>query len=220
VVSAVVAVICASVLIALAAVSVAQADWVVAGTNLGSTTKQAEVLSASGGFTLESKISGVALKITASGLECASAVSACSIDGSSFGTNHGTSALKFTGATVVSPASCEVTSNVITTRALTDQVIMAGGNAYDKFFTDSGPFAEFTFEPPSCPLHGISAVLKGTVTPRIEPTGVELLWQPLRFSTANQMAGGGVLALGTEQAVLSGEAIRKLTTGQKFDVTE
>jgi hypothetical protein len=204
----------------LVAAAAAQAAWKVEGVTLGSTTKQATTISG-GLFTLEGLVGGVPFKITATGVECLAGVGICSVDGSSFGTNHTTDTLRFTGVNVVTPSGCELPGHSLTTKALVGQVVMSGTSTYDKLTPAvKTTIAALEFMPSSCLFYEMAVVFTGSLTPKMESTGVELVSQPLVFSEENQMNGGGSLVLGPRTATLTGTAATKLASGQKFGVTE
>jgi hypothetical protein len=203
--------------------SAAQANWFVNGTELGATSHQNVSVSGSG-FTLSSTILGQSVVLKATGLECSGT---CTIDGSSFGTNHSTGKLKFTGVTVEKPAHCSVPGGSLTTNALEDAVEMktvAGStNTFDKFFPagTGTTFVVVTLSGAECILNEAEAPVKGSVYGESNETGKAAVSQPLTFNTASNSIS--TLTLGGNTATLTGSASNALSgtnVGASWDATE
>lgn len=202
------------------AANAAQANWFVNGAELGATSQKAVTVSNEGSFTLESTVLGAPIVLNASGLECGG--SGCSIDGSSFGTNHSTGTLNFTGVTVATPAGCSVAGGHLETEALEDEVVMASGGTetFDKFFpaSEGTVFVVVHLEGAECALAGVEAPVKGYVLGETAATGASASTQSVTFNTLSN--SHSALKLGKAAATLTGVAQNSLTGGGSFYATE
>ena len=146
------------------AANAAQAQWT---TENGSFSGSKEVSCKKHGtenLTLIGTIATLTLKLDVTGIECEEATIQT---GTGMDTDHSEGYLNFTGVTVTEPPSCMVPGEHITTKHLTDRVIMdeTGGSTttFDTFFTDNGePFVEIELTGAECPLAGVNIPVKGT----------------------------------------------------------
>jgi hypothetical protein len=196
----------------------AQAAWTVGGATLGAT--EHKVVNVSGGpWTLSGKVGKVEIELKAEKVACAT-TEGCTIDGSSFGNNHSTGALTYSGVTVSKPTGC--TSGSITTKPLFDEVIMgSNGAAFDKFFPQSGTtFVEITLGG-TCAIAGIPIPVSGTATGEASlATGVASKTQTLTFGPEQQTHGGGSLTVSGNAASLVGTATNVLKGEAEFSAHE
>jgi len=204
----------ACLVVAAFVANAAQAAWTVNGSELGSTAHKTVTVSG-GPWTLSGKVGKVEIELKAKKVGCATA-EGCTIDGSSFGTNHSTGALTYSEVTVSKPAGC--TSGNITTKPLFDEVIMGtNGAAFDKFFPQTGTtFVEITLGG-TCAIAGIPIPVAGTATGEASlATGVASKTQTLTFGPSQQTNGGGSLTVSGNAANLEGTATNVLTSGEEF----
>lgn len=187
-----------------------------------------ETINVSGGpWALHSSLLGVTFSVTAESIECASNVTACTIENESRGgVSHAMSmgALRFTNITVdiegeASP--CGVPGNAITSKPLRDEIVMHGGGMYDKFYPVSGAvLTEFEFSGETCPLAGIVIVVKGVTYGEAEhATGVLASDQTFSFQASEQETLGSTLHIGkATPAVLTGTAHNTLSGANKGSI--
>jgi hypothetical protein len=205
------------------AVSSAEAAWLIEGVELGAAAKEDIKWEAMGAFTLTSTLAALPVKVTAKKVECAAGVT-CSIDGSNFGTDHSTETLTFTEVTFdePEPLNCSIAGGEFTTKPLTDKVIMdpAGGlSTFDQIVPETPPIlAEFEFVGAACPIGGVKAILRGSLTPEMQRTATGLVLHPLEFGAAQQTTGHGELTMNKAAANLAGEATISLSGVNKGDI--
>lgn len=230
---------------AVAAVSAnaAQAGWTIEGVGeLGATAQETVEVNKHPGsaLVLHSSLLGAEITLTAENVHCAEVKAGeCTIDGSSYGTNHSTGRLEFTGVTVDlegKPSECSVsgggaaTGNV-RTEPLTDEVIMdpsnEAGPVFDKFFPENketNTFVTIKLEGENCAADGAEAAVKGAVSGEAVTTNgseefVSLATgeltspQTLLFSKAAQETAGTKLTLGKAEAQLTG-AVDNVLSGK------
>jgi hypothetical protein len=218
----------AAALIACVAVSAsganaAQANWFVGGVELGASAQETVNIKATSSLAFAGTVTGEIVEITASGLECATAVKKCTIDGSSFGTNHSAGALKFTGVKVVKPAHCTVPGGTLSTVSLSGTVEMktvAGStNTFQKFYPLSATtIGTVHLDGGECTLAGLDAPLKGFFYGEVNETGGQAVAQPVKFNTASNSISG--LTISGNAATLTGTASAEVISGKIWDVTE
>lgn len=220
-----VAAVVASMALTAVVANAAHAAWFIEGKELGAALQEDVKYAAMTPFTLSGNPIG-AVKITAQKVECAAGAT-CSIDGANFGTDHSTAKLTFTEVTVDEPANCSVAGGAFTTTALTDEVIMdpkGGLSTFDKFFPEvPTTIAEIEFVGALCPIAGVVAPLKGTITAEMQRTTTAIALQALDFGAAEQATGEGKLTWGKPEATLAGEATMSLSggnVGKIFSATE
>jgi hypothetical protein len=125
--------------------------------------------------------------------------------------------LSFSGLTVHKPATCTVTSPIVT-KNLTAEVVdhTGSGNGFVKFTPETGAgttFANIVVK--GCPVAGTYPV-KGTVYGEGNAWGTMATSQPLNFSPAINTTLGGSLTLGVNAAKLTAEGVNHLTSDKKF----
>jgi hypothetical protein len=204
--------------------------WTIEGSGaIPSGTHQSVSCSKHGTSTLifTSTLLGEPVELSAEGIDCVEAT----IDNTT-SKGHSAGKLRFTGVKVLKPSTActvgnvkESGSGVVTTEALTDQVIMdptSGSTAVlDKFSPEvsGGAFVTIEFGGATCPLKEDSAPVKGTAcgeavhtaenakheivySPNV--TGELSVIQTALFGATQQTTGGCALTLGTKAAGLAG----------------
>jgi hypothetical protein len=160
----------------------------------------------SGSTALELSVPEFGIKLTAAGVECVE----CTIYND--GTAHGLGKLKFTGVTINEPEGCTVAST-LQTLAVTSEVIMFEGSAYDVIFPQTGE-TFITVKLSECAFAGkysLTGTLAGTLT---NGTGVEAATQVLAFNGSS--AAGTALDFGGKPAFVMGEVANTLVGGGVF----
>lgn len=211
----------ALVVAAFAASTSGAAVWEIGTTKFTNGQSESVTTKAKTNFTLESKVAGTAVKLTATGVECVE----CSIDQIGTGESgqaHGSGKFKFTGVSISEPAGCTVPSTITTnTITRTTLIIKSTPTTYTTLHThEESPF--FTLSVSGCALAG-SYPVKGTLAGMTNATGVLAAEQPVAFSAANQKAIGASLTIGKEAATLTGEALVRLSgvnVGKEYRGTE
>jgi hypothetical protein len=196
------------------AASTAQAaegeGWTINGVAIPSGTHQRVKCAkhGSGKLTFTGSFLGSAVEITANQVDCleqAGSTNAATIDNTT-SKGHSEGVLTFTEVEVLKPENCEVVGKQLTTKALTDEVIMdpgGGGAVFDRFVPEipvNGIFAiQFGGK---CAISENTAVMKGaacgeavhtnTATPPAfvaSATGENRAVQSLRFGEPQQKTG-------------------------------
>ena len=187
----------------------AQANWEIEGKSFSSGQMEDVSIQSSEGYDLDTTVVGLHLTITATGVHC---TGTCTIDESG-NVELVDGKLEFTGMTVDTPAGCTIPSTM-TTRTLSAELIMDPGGGTATFLrwkpATGETIAEFELGG-TCALAGTPLRIKGTITSRLNNTGVSAVEQPATFSFAEQTTGGGSLKAGKEVATLTGKLGIKLS---------
>jgi hypothetical protein len=183
------------------------------GTKLANGEKREVAISQTGTFTLVGKLLGQKVEITWKHLKC---------NGTCVVTQNGstvtmTGQVEFTESVVDEPASCGVTNFL--TGILGGVIANAISKWAWRLLPAAGGETLGTLKLTGCALAG-SYPLKGVLYGETSSPGIELVSQPLAFSSAINTAFGGSLKLGTEAATLTGAATGKLTAGLKWGFVE
>jgi hypothetical protein len=202
---------------AFATATTTNSNWFVVGKTpqpLPSGETAAAKCSAAENFALKGTIAGVEVELKATGLECVSGAVIKQEGEHAIGTGQ----LKFTGVSVVKPATCKTPAS-ITTNALTAKTYMEGTTVYTRFEPTTGETLA-TVELTECTAKG-SYPVKGTLFGRASSaTETEATNQPLTFSSTIQSTAGGSLTLAGKAANVSGKSNNELVSGSAFGLYE
>jgi hypothetical protein len=192
--------------------------WTVgsSGTKLESGKTKTVTASASGATTFKSTVSGTTLELSSSNISCVE----CVITGGSSALGSGK--IKYSEVKVLSPSTCKVSGETITTNQLNVEAdYMEGESALQKFVPAAGSSAAFATiklerGTGACAIAGSYNVTGTVFGLAANKTGVLANPQSITFSESINKNAGGTLKLKEEPAVLTGTAL--FSIGEAYGV--
>jgi len=157
---------------------------------------------------LKTTVSETPLTLEATGVTC----EGCTITNSA-GKATASGKIKFTGVKAVTPPSCKVPGETVTTKALSATADwMEGTTALVKFLPKEGAtFATVTLE--ECAIAGNYNVTGSAFAAAVNPTGKLEADQEIVLTPAINSNAGGALKFGAEAATLQGKAKGSTVSG-------